>query len=52
MLIVWGGVSFILLKDGDEDGTGLWFVVGMALFYGYLIFKHQKSGGKYMGAIR
>ncbi|WEA02966.1 hypothetical protein [Mucilaginibacter sp. SJ] len=50
MLIVWGGVSFILLKDGDEDGTGLWFVVGMALFYGYLIFKTSKKRRKIYGS--
>lgn len=46
VLIVWGGVSFTLLKDGDKDGTGIWFVVGMALFYGYLIFKTSKKRRK------
>lgn len=46
MLIAWGGVSFMLLKDGDNDGTGMWFVIGMALFYGYLIFKTSKKRRK------
>lgn len=46
VLIIWGGVSFMLLKDGDQDSTGIWFVAGMALFYGYLIFKTSKKRRK------
>lgn len=46
MLVLWGAVSFMILKDGDEDGTAIWFIAGMAILYGYLIFKTSKKRKK------
>ena len=48
MLIVWGAVSFSILKDDYKNGggTAVWFMLGLALFYVYLVFRIAKKRKK------
>ena len=48
MIIVWGAVSFSILKDDYKNGgvTAVWFMLGLALFYVYLVFKIAKKRKK------
>jgi hypothetical protein len=48
MIVVWGAVSFSILKDDYKNGwgTAVWFMLGLALFYVYLIFRIAKKRKK------
>ncbi|UOE51423.1 hypothetical protein MTO98_10075 [Mucilaginibacter sp. SMC90] len=48
MIIVWGAVSFSILKDDYKNGgsTAVWFMLGLALFYVYLVFRIAKKRKK------
>jgi hypothetical protein len=52
MIVVWGAVLFSILKDDYKNGggTAVWFMLGLALVYAYLVFKIAKKRKKLYGS--